>query len=514
MLVTPLNNFALAKEKTTASCRFDNEKNLYLHPMRKLALHWKILIAMVLGVVWAIISGYMGWNKATSDWIEPFGAIFINGLKLIAVPLVLFSIITGVAGMGDPTKLGRIGGKTLGLYLVTTVAAISLGLLIVNAFQPGIQTDEDTRVNRRLQYELWAQESNIKVLDGRHELLTATPEQLQRAQGDLKSEKEKKEYKEVVDKKEKADKAKTGDGPLQFLVDMVPSNIVVAMGDGRLMLQVIVFALLFGFSLALLPKSKTGAVFDFFEGMNEVFIKMVNIIMRAAPFFVFCLMAGVLAKSADSLEGLLKMFAQLLGYSLVVVLGLMVLMFLFYPGLLKLFRVPISYRKFFKGMSPAQFLAFSTSSSAATLPMTIDSVNNNLGVPEESTDFVLPIGATVNMDGTSLYQAVAVIFLAQYHDVDLDLMQQLSIVLTATLASIGAAAVPGAGLIMLMIVLESVGLNPMWVAIVLPMDRILDMCRTVINVTSDATVSALVAKSEKMEFKEVRENLEDESVID
>lgn len=473
--------------------------------MRKLALHWKILIAMLLGVVWAIISGYFGWNKATSDWIDPFGAIFINGLKLIAVPLVLFSIITGVAGMGDPTKLGRIGGKTLGLYLVTTVAAISMGLLLVNIIQPGAQTDEDTRVNRRLQYELWAKESKIEVLDGRNELSTATPKQLLRAKGALASEKEKKEYKEVQSKKAKAEEAKKGEGPLQFLVDMVPDNIVVAMSDGRLMLQVIVFALLFGFSLALLPKSKTGAVFDFFEGMNEVFIKMVNIIMKAAPFFVFCLMAGVLAKSADSLEELLRIFAQLLGYSAVVILGLMVLMFGFYPGMLKLFRVPISYRKFFKGMSPAQFLAFSTSSSAATLPMTIDSVNNNLGVPEESTDFVLPIGATVNMDGTSLYQAVAVIFLAQYHDVDLDLMQQLSIVLTATLASIGAAAVPGAGLIMLMVVLESVGLNPMWVAIVLPMDRILDMCRTVINVTSDATVSALVAKSEKMEFKEVVE---------
>ncbi len=476
------------------------KKISYLHGMRNLALHWKILIAMILGVNWAILSGYMGWNDFTSDWIDPFGAIFINGLKLIAVPLVLFSIITGVAGMGDPTKLGRIGGKTLGLYLVTTVISIGMGLLLVNMLQPGNQTEESTRSNRRLQYELWAQENKLEVLDGRHELATASESEIAKASGELNASKEQKEYKTVVDKKEKADKAKSGDGPLQFLVDMVPSNIVVAMGDGRLMLQVIVFALLFGFSLALLPKTKTGAVFDFFEGMNEVFIKMVNIIMKAAPFFVFCLMAGVLAKSADTLEELMQIFVQLLGYSLVVVVGLAIMMFLFYPSLLALFRVPISYRDFFRGMSAAQFLAFSTSSSAATLPMTIDSVNNKLGVSEESTDFVLPIGATVNMDGTSLYQAVAVIFLAQYHDVDLDLMQQLGIVLTATLASIGAAAVPGAGLIMLMVVLESVGLNPMWVAIVLPMDRILDMCRTVINVTSDATVSALVAKSEKMPF--------------
>ena len=286
---------------------------------------------------------------------------------------------------------------------------------------------------------------------------------------------------------------------------MVPSNIIIAMGDGRLMLQVIFFALLFGISMAFLPKEKTGAVFDFFTGMNEVFIKMVHIIMRGAPFFVFCLMAGVLARSADTLDSLLDIFVQLLGYSLLVVAGLALLMFVFYPLLMRLFGVKIGYQKFFKGMSPAQFLAFSTSSSAATLPVTIECVTDNLGVPEESTDFVLPIGATVNMDGTSLYQAIAVIFLAQYFDVDLTIGQQLGIVVTATLASIGAAAVPGAGLIMLMVVLESIGLNPMWVAIVLPMDRILDMCRTVINVTSDATVAAIVAKSEKMKFNDVKE---------
>lgn len=475
--------------------------------MRKLALHWKILIAMALGVLWAIVSGYYQWNDFTKDWIDPFGTIFINALKLIAVPLVLFSIITGVAGMGDPRLLGRIGGKTLGLYLVTTVVSISLGLLLVNVFQPGKITNEETRVERRLQYELWAQEAKVEIKDGRHELEKVSEEVKTKAIEANSASKEKKEYKEAEKKRENAEKAKTGDGPLQPLVDMVPSNIVVAMGDGRFMLQVIVFALLFGFSLALLPKnSRSEDVVNFFEGMNDVFIKMVNLIMIAAPFFVFCLMAGVLARSADSLDKLLEIFGQLVGYSLVVVLGLAILMFLFYPMLLRLFRVPISYTTFFKKMSPAQFLAFSTSSSAATLPLTINRVTKGLGVSEKSTDFVLPIGATVNMDGTSLYQAVAVIFLAQYYDVDLDLMQQLGIVLTATLASIGAAAVPGAGLIMLMIVLESVGLNPMWVAIVLPMDRILDMCRTVINVTSDATVSALVAKSEKMEFAEVDPN--------
>jgi Na+/H+-dicarboxylate symporter len=457
-----------------------------------------ILIAMALGVVWALISGKFGWNDFTSDWIDPFGTIFINCLKFIAVPLVLFSIITGVAGMGDPAKLGRIGGKTLGLYLFTTVFSISMGLILVNLFSPGTQTNEKSRLKNRLQYELWAQESGIPVKDGRHELKTATPAQITNASSELNASKETKEYKAAESKRQKAEVAKSGEGPLQPLVDVVPENLIISMSDGRFMLQVIFFALLFGISLAFLPKDKTKTVSKFFDGMNEVFVKMVHIIMRAAPFFVFCLMAGVLAKSADSLDELLGIFVKLLGYSLVVLVGLSVMLFAFYPLFMRLFGVKIGYRKFFQGLSPAQFLAFSTSSSAATLPVTIECANENLGIPEESTDFVLPIGATVNMDGTSLYQAVAVIFLAQFFDVDLSITQQLGIVLTATLASIGAAAVPGAGLIMLMVVLESVGLNPTWVAIVLPMDRILDMCRTVVNVTSDVSVSAIIAKSEKM----------------
>ncbi len=476
--------------------------------MKKLALHWKILIAMMLGVVWAVLSGKFGWNHFTQDWIDPFGTIFINGLKLIAVPLVLFSIITGVAGMGDPSKLGRIGAKTLLMYLLTTVTSISIGLVLVNIWKPGIQSEEKTRINNRLQYEIWANENGVEIKDGRNLLAVADSAQIMLATSALEKSKDDEAYKKAESKRAKANNSKSGDGPLQPLIDMVPSNIVVALGDGRLMLQVIFFAILFGVTMALLPKEKTGAVFDFFNGMNEVFIKMVHVIMRAAPFFVFCLMAGVLAKSANSLEELMTIFLKLMEYSIVVIIGLALLLFGFYPMLMKLFGVPVSFSKFFKGMSPAQFLAFSTSSSAATLPVTIECVNDNLGVSEDSTDFVLPIGATVNMDGTSLYQAIAVIFLAQYHDVSLDLYQQLGIVLTATLASIGAAAVPGAGLIMLMIVLESVGLNPMWVAIVLPMDRILDMCRTVINVSSDATVSAVIAKTENMEFSTVEKNPE------
>ena len=465
--------------------------------MRNLALHWKILIAMVLGVVWALISGTYGFNDFTADWIDPFGKIFINCLKFIAVPLVLFSIITGVAGLGDPARLGRMGFKTLGLYLVTTVFSVSVGLILVNAFSPGKQTTDATRINHRLQYEVWASDNNIEIKDGRSVLAEASEEQVSEVREKLDADMEKEEYQKIAAKNSLA-QSNRNKSPLQPLVDMVPENLVLALGDGKLMLQVIFFALFFGISMIAIPDEKTVGLRSFFEGMNDVFIQMVHIVMKAAPFFVFCLMAGVLAKSADTISELLDIFVQLGMYGLVVLSGLVIMLFGFYPLLLRIFGVKIGYRAFFRGMSPAQFLAFSTSSSAATLPVTIECANENLKIPEKVTDFVLPIGATVNMDGTSLYQAVAVIFLAQYHDVDLSLVQQLGIVATATLASIGAAAVPSAGLIMLMIVLDSVGLNPLWVALVLPMDRILDMCRTVVNVTSDATVSAIIAKSEKL----------------
>lgn len=465
--------------------------------MGKLALHWKILIAMALGIIWSLISGAYGLNGFTTNWIDPFGTIFINILKFIAIPLVLFSIVTGVAGLGDPSQLGRMGAKTLGLYLVTTVFSVSMGLLIVNVFVPGNNSNEKTRIDHRLEYEVWAHDNNIEVKDGRNVMATVSEKKLDEIRVKLNSDMESEDYKAMAAKNSQKDASKK-EGPLKPLVDMVPSNLIQSLGDGKLMLQVIFFALFFGIAIILMPKEKTETVRSFFDNMNEIFVKMVHMVMNFAPFFVFCLMAGVLAKSADTLDELMDIFVQLGFYALIVFSGLMIMLFGFYPLLLKVFGVKIGYREFFRGMSPAQFLAFSTSSSAATLPVTIECVNENLKVPEKVSDFVLPIGATVNMDGTSLYQAVAVIFLAQYHDVDLSMMQQLGIVATATLASIGAAAVPSAGLIMLMIVLDSIGLNPLWVAIVFPVDRILDMCRTVINVTSDATVSAIIAKSEKL----------------
>ncbi|MBL4586083.1 MAG: dicarboxylate/amino acid:cation symporter [Flavobacteriales bacterium] len=462
--------------------------------MKNLALHWKIIIGLVLGVIFAFISSALGWSEFTMNWIDPFGKIFINLLKLIAVPLVLFSIIKGISGLHDTSKLGRMGAKTLVFYHLTTVTAVSIGLFLVNTIAPGKLVNEAQRTDNRIAYELWAQETGAEIKDDKRFLKDAqyagrieVVRELMNAE--VPDEK-------VVSKIASAKKTKSA-GPLQFIVDMVPSNIFVSLNSNGLMLQVIFFAIFFGVTLISIPRDLAQPVISFVDSMNEVFLKMVDLVMQGAPFFVFALLAGVISKMAgDDPKAVIEIFKGLGWYSLTVVIGLALMIFIFYPIVGRLSVKGLTYRRFFKAISPAQFLAFSTSSSAATLPVTMDCVRDNLGVSKETTSFVLPIGATVNMDGTSLYQAVAVVFLAQFHGVDLSITQQLVIVLTATLASIGSAAVPSAGLIMLIIVLESVGLNPAWIAIVFPVDRILDMCRTVVNVTGDCTVATVVADSE------------------
>lgn len=461
--------------------------------MKKLALHWKIIIGLVLGIAWAFAASYLGWNDFTRNWINPFGVIFIRMLKFIAVPLVLFSIIAGIGDLKDMSKLGRMGVKTLGIYLVTTITAISIGLLLVNVIKPGRFVDEDTRIKNRLSYEAWAMEEEIAIKDG--QFYTGDPQYSEYLTEAQQSASQLDNDPNAQSKLETAEKAKD-EGPLQFLVDMVPENIIFSISDNGLMLQVIFFAIFFGICIAIIPEEKVSSLKSFIRGGNEVFLKMVDIVMQAAPFFVFALMAGVLSQMADTPAEVFEIFKGLGSYSLTVLVGLFLMIFVFYPLVAKAVVKPLTYREFFKRISPAQFLAFSTSSSAATLPVTMDCVEENMGVSRNITSFVLPIGATVNMDGTSLYQAVAVVFLAQLHAVDLDFAQQLTIVLTATLASIGSAAVPSAGLVMLIIVLQSVGLNPLWIAIIFPVDRILDMCRTVVNVTGDVTVSTIIAKTE------------------
>ena len=441
--------------------------------MKNLPLHMKIIIGLIAGVIFALLSSYMGWSSFVNNWINPWGEIFIRLLKLIAVPLVLFSIIKGVTGLSDLGSLGRLGAKTLLTYLITTVLAVTVGLTLVNVIGPGNKLPDEQRAENRKSYETWvAQNDQIdKPID----------------EGDpnLKS------------KMDVAKQTKEA-GPLQFIVDMVPSNIFLSLNNNGLMLQVIFFSIFFGIAILMVPKEQSKYVIGFVDGANEVFLVMVDLVMKGAPFFVFALLAGVVSSMAgDDPSKVIEIFKGLGWYSITVVIGLALMVFVIYPIVIRLVRKDLSYRDFFRSISPAQLLAFSSSSSAATLPVTMECVNDNLKVKKEITSFVLPIGATVNMDGTSLYQAIAVMFLAQMHAVDLNLGQQLLIVLTATLASIGSAAVPSAGLIMLIIVLESVGLNPAWIAIIFPVDRILDMCRTVVNVTGDATVASVINATER-----------------
>ncbi len=421
--------------------------------MRKLALHWQILIGMLAGIIFGFIMLQVdGGKQIISDWIYPFGKIFVNLLKLIAIPLILASLIKGVSDLKDISKFSRIGGRTIGIYLVTTVVAVAIGLLLVNVVQPGEGVSEQT-LNRLT--EAYASDSGV----------TSKISEAERQQGM---------------------------GPLQFLVDMVPDNIFGAATSNGNMLQVIFFAIFFGICLLLVDEKKSAVIKDFFDGLNEVVLKMVDLIMLIAPYAVFALLAQVIVTSADpDILGALVRYALTVFFGLMIMIGVYLIIIYFFTG-----RSPLG---FLKAISPAQLLAFSTSSSAATLPVTMERVEEHVGVEKEVVSFVCPVGATINMDGTSLYQAIAAVFIAQALSFPLTFNDQLTIVVTATLASIGSAAVPGAGMVMLVIVLESIGLPAeklaIGLALIFAVDRPLDMCRTVVNVTGDATVSMLVAKS-------------------
>lgn len=459
--------------------------------MKKLALHWQVIIGLLLGVLYAWMSVTLGWNDFTLAYIQPFGDIFINLLKLIAVPLVLFSIISGVTSLGNIRKLGRMGVKTLLTYVATTMAAVVIGLALVNVFQPGSGADDDLLQANRIRYELWRDANGIQALDDLR--MVDDPANAELVANIAAEEASSSEW--VSDKLNKATNTKNS-GPLQPLVDVVPKNIFSSLVDMS-MLQIIFFAIFFGIVVVGLPEEKKAPLTRAVDSLNEVFIQMVWVVMKAMPFFVFALMAGQIVKAAGTEPEMLKqLLSFLLRYGLVVVLGLAFMVFVFYPSLVALTIKKLSWKQFQTGMRDAQLTAFSTSSSVATLPVTMQCVNDRLGVSTRTSSFVLPIGATVNMDGTSMYQAIAVVALAQFHMVDLAFSQQAVIVLTATLASIGAAAVPSAGLVLMIIVLESVGLNPAWIALIFPVDRILDMCRTVVNVTGDGAVSSFIAASE------------------
>jgi len=380
------------------------------------------------------------------------------------------------------------------MYLGTTFIAVTIGLLLSNLINPGKKLTDQDRLENRIKYEVWAKKSHTIIRDG--ECLSCDSSNtaiVERVLGQPIEEDE-----NIKAKIEAANKLKEN-GPLQMLVDFVPESIVGAMSNMSKMLQVIVFALLFGIALISLKPEVAKSTIELCASVNEAFLKLVEMVMKGAPFFIFALTAGVFSKMAgDDLNALLEIFKGLGIYMTTVIIGLILMIFVIYPFLLaRLTKNKYGYSKFFKAISPAQFLAFSSSSSAATLPVTLECVTDKLKIPKTVADFVLPIGATMNMNGTSLYQAVATVFLAQMHGIELDISQYVLITITATLASVGSAAVPSAGLVMLVMVLSAIGLNPAWIAILFPVDRILDMSRTVVNVTGDIVVSAVVHKWNK-----------------
>ena len=411
-----------------------------------MSLHLKILIGMITGVVFGfIMSTINGGTILITNWIKPFGTIFINSLKLIAIPLILASLIKGISDLKDISRLSSMGAKTITTYLFTTICAVSIGLLVVNFIKPGESVSEKTRT----------------------ELIEA--------------------YSSDAAEKRKIARDQKSQGPLQPLIDLVPSNIVGAASSNKNMLQIIFFAILFGISMILIPENKSKPLKLFFDSLNDVVLKIIDLIMLCAPYGVFALLATLVdeAPNADLLTSLLL-------YSLTLMLGLVILL-VFYLIIVKLMTGK-SPQYFLRGILPAQLVAFSTSSSAATLPVTMDRVTNHLKVEEEVSSFVLPIGATINMDGTAVYQAVAAVFIAQTFGLELSIVDQLGIISTATLASIGAAAVPSAGIVMLVIVLAQAGIPEAGLALIFAVDRPLDMCRTVVNVSGDATVSMIVSK--------------------
>jgi len=417
--------------------------------LKKLPLWAKIFIGMGLGILFGLIAVWTGFEGFTTDWVKPWGTIFLKLLKLIAVPLIFVSLVKGISSLTDITKLSRIGYKTIVIYMITTVFATTVGLAMVNIFKPGDVFPDDKQEQYREQF------------GGQVELRQESAREIEKQ------------------------------SPLFFFEDMIPENFFKAAGDNSKMLQIIFFAILFSIALVLVPGQKTQVVKDFFDGLNDVILKIVDLIMRFAPIGVFALMAALVVDFSGDAD----IFTALGMYMLTVIIGLFLLILGLYPLMMRIFA-GFRITAFMKAILPAQLVAFTTSSSAATLPVTMKQATNELGVSKTIANFVLPVGVTINMDGTSCYQAIAAVFIAQVFGIDLTLVQQLTIVLTATLASIGSPGIPSGSIVMLIIVLNSVGLPVEGLALILGVDRPLDMLRTVVNITGDSTVSSIVARSE------------------
>lgn len=417
-------------------------------------LHWRIIIGMIAGLIYGIAAASFGWSDFTLNWISPWGTIFINLLKTIAVPLVITSLISGVSSLSDLKKLSRMGGKTIAIYIATTLIAVVVGLVIANVFKPGNGIPQDLKDKLQASYS--------KIVESKQSTVA-----------------------EVKQRR-----------PLQPIIDMVPANMFSSVSDNKNMLQVVFLAIIIGIALIQIKSDRAAPVINLIDVLGEVVIKIVDIIMIIAPIGVFSLIANtIISVAGDDISQIVELVRALGFYCVIVLLGLAFHALIIYPTMLKLFT-KMSLKTFMKGIAPAQLLAFSSSSSGATLPLTMERCEKNLGASEEVTSFVLPLGATINMDGTALYQAVAAIFIAQATGINLGLGPQMTIIFTAVLASIGTAAVPGAGIIMLVVILESVGIPSSGIALILGVDRILDMVRTTVNVTGDAAVCMVVAQSE------------------
>ena len=402
---------------------------------------------MIAGIATGMLFISFGQGEVVQLWIKPWGNIFIRMLQLIAVPLVLVSLIKGVTGIEDIRRFSQIGLKALLIYMSTTVCAILVGLALVLSVKPGNFVD------------------------------AAVASQM------------KESYQHVVNEKMSAAESTSEQGPLSFLNDIVPDNLFAASSNNSKMLQVIFFAIFFGIAAISLPKEKTKVVLKVVDSLYDIILKMVDYIIRFAPYGVFALMAALVADNSSNLS----IFAALGMYTLTVIVGLLLLVFVFYPLLVHLFT-RIQTKHFIRSMYPVQLLAFTTSSSAATLPLNMETTERDLGISKEITSFVLPVGTTINMDGTSCYQAIAVVFIAQVMHIHLGWSELIAIVLLTTISSIGTPAIPGGSYVILTMVLSSVGIPADGLALILGVDRPLDMLRTSVNVTGDATVASIIDK--------------------
>ncbi|MCC8134949.1 MAG: dicarboxylate/amino acid:cation symporter [Tannerellaceae bacterium] len=413
--------------------------------LQSLPLYLQILFGMIGGILLGIICLYFNGEQFVQDWIRPWGQVFIRLLQLIAIPLVFISLVKGITGLNDISKFSQMGGRTILLYMFTTVVAVTIGLSVGSIIKPG------KLVNRSEVAHL--QESYLSIVEEQKLIAEITQEQ----------------------------------GPLSFLNDIIPNNIISAASDNSKMLQVIFFAVFFGLATLTVAPERVKPAILLFEGLNDVILKMVDYIIRFAPLGVLSLMAGLVT----DFNGDASIFSTLAVYALTVIGGLCILIFIFYPSLIHFFT-KIKVRDFLRAIYPVQLFAFTTSSSAATLPLTMETIETKLHISKEASSFVLPVGTTINMDGTSCYQSIAILFIAQVLGIDLGLQQILIVVFMTVLSSIGTPAIPGGSYVILTMVLTSVGIPAEGLALILGIDRPLDMLRTAVNVTGDTAVATII----------------------